>query len=539
LTSRICPNLGACPASRSMRITLFSFSLIVLFLWFPELVNGLFSNIAYQYSWPQLTMGFGLALALALPVLHIKKRQKLYLGIVYLLLLVPSLTSFVYLLLFGIPIRGEVYFILFEAPPSEVSEFFFSHVSVMKILLVLFYSIAPLVMLRFIKPVKAAVKEWLFIEIISVLFITLLYFKFGFADMRFYNTHIDLVCSWSDFKREKQHFEDAVKRRKEKKTPVTVTNELDAAITPVYVIVIGESTSRTHMSIYGYGRETDPGLERIKNELCIFNNVTSPYTHTIPCLRTFLTFATRADSAGFYDKPSLISLFKAAGYETWWLSNQKPLGIFDTEVSAMASEADHVNFIGDSLSSWTKPYDGSLLAPFESILRKKTKAKVIFVHLIGTHEYFSLRYPKDFDHFRDSTGIRSPFALDAEKINTINAYDNAVRYNDHIIDSLITLVKRYTAYSYLLYFSDHGEEVYDEADKFSHSQWESTSTMYKVPFVLWTSADFRAKDPSRIGILQKQADREYCTENVIHSILQLSSLSCPEADTLKSLFSGH
>ena len=40
-----------------------------------------------------------------------------------------------------------------------------------------------------------------------------------------------------------------------------------------HIVVIGESTSRLHMSLYGYERQTNPKLESMKKELKIFNNV--------------------------------------------------------------------------------------------------------------------------------------------------------------------------------------------------------------------------------------------------------------------------
>ena len=46
-------------------------------------------------------------------------------------------------------------------------------------------------------------------------------------------------------------------------------------------------------------------------------------------------------------------------------------------------------------------------------------------------------------------------------MQTINAYDNGTLYNDYIIRTCIEMVRKQDGMSAMLYFSDHGEEVYD------------------------------------------------------------------------------
>lgn len=58
--------------------------------------------------------------------------------------------------------------------------------------------------------------------------------------------------------------------------------------------MIGESTSRKHMSLYGYPRETTPQLDALKaanRNLTVFNNVVASRPYTIEVLQQVLTFA--------------------------------------------------------------------------------------------------------------------------------------------------------------------------------------------------------------------------------------------------------
>ena len=47
------------------------------------------------------------------------------------------------------------------------------------------------------------------------------------------------------------------------------------------VLVIGESTNRQRMSLYGYQRNTTPELDKLKDQLAVFDNVVTPRPYTI------------------------------------------------------------------------------------------------------------------------------------------------------------------------------------------------------------------------------------------------------------------
>lgn len=60
------------------------------------------------------------------------------------------------------------------------------------------------------------------------------------------------------------------------------------------VLVLGESTQRNRMSLYGYGRITTPLLDEMRRQdphLTVFDDVISPRPYTIEVLQRILTFA--------------------------------------------------------------------------------------------------------------------------------------------------------------------------------------------------------------------------------------------------------
>jgi heptose-I-phosphate ethanolaminephosphotransferase len=79
------------------------------------------------------------------------------------------------------------------------------------------------------------------------------------------------------------------------------------------VLVIGESTNRQRMSLYGYPRETTPELDKLKDQLAVFDNVITPRPYTIEALQQVLTFADEDNPDLYLTTPSLVSMMKQAG----------------------------------------------------------------------------------------------------------------------------------------------------------------------------------------------------------------------------------
>ena len=103
----------------------------------------------------------------------------------------------------------------------------------------------------------------------------------------------------------------------------------------VFVLVIGESETRNHMQVYGYDRETTPWLQdqRENRENITFSNAYSNHTHTVPVLTYALSENNQYNEIALQDAYSIVEAANAAGYETYWLSNQRKLGAWDTPVA--------------------------------------------------------------------------------------------------------------------------------------------------------------------------------------------------------------
>lgn len=295
------------------------------------------------------------------------------------------------------------------------------------------------------------------------------------------------------------------------------------------VIVIGESTTKHHLGIYGYTRNTTPNLEKLRKELVIFNDVISPHTHTIPSLEKVLTFG-NTNKLEAKANGSIIQLVKAAGYKTYWISNQIPLGINETMVSIVAKAADYSYFSNLGDEKELRSLDERVLPILETTLKKTDTKKIIFVHLLGTHTQYKNRYPEPFNKFK--TIPSTPFGTE-QAYEAINQYDNAVLYNDFIIGEIIALLKANATSNekqQLIYFSDHGEDVYQTVDFNGHSEAIGSYPMFEIPFLFWSN---QKTDLERYSAY---VNRKYMTDQFIFSIADLLAISFEGMQPENSIF---
>ena len=77
-------------------------------------------------------------------------------------------------------------------------------------------------------------------------------------------------------------------RKLKKPNLFQIEAELTTEDSTLVVVIIGESSNRNHMSLYGYGRETTPRLQA-RQDILVFDNVVSANSNTLYSLMNFLT----------------------------------------------------------------------------------------------------------------------------------------------------------------------------------------------------------------------------------------------------------
>ena len=269
------------------------------------------------------------------------------------------------------------------------------------------------------------------------------------------------------------------------------------------VIVIGESITRQHMGLYGYSRKTTPRLYKLSPELIIFDKVWTTTSNTIYSV-------TQALSVNINGKlVPIFSVLKQAGFITEWISNQPRIGIWESRISVFVSGADKKIYLnqnhGGILADDIPSYDEKVLNEVKKVIEYTNKPKVVFIHLMGAHTDYSKRFPKNYRIFKDiPRKDRNP-----KHLKIINDYDNAILYNDFVVSSIIDILKNSNVSSTLLYFSDHGDDVFESSDSyFGHSPQFLSSPMRQIPFILWSSKGFSKSSINcdRVGRLAFRLD---------------------------------
>lgn len=315
----------------------------------------------------------------------------------------------------------------------------------------------------------------------------------------------------------------------------------------VHVVVIGESTNRNHMRLYGYTRDTTPELSAKKDSIFIFSDVISAFSHTLEAVKSALTFAGADKDKKLYQVYSILDVARKAGFRTYWISNQPPIGIWDNEISVLARTADEsifVNRTGESVAACdTHSPDERVLAPFDIALHSRAHDKIlIIVHLMGAHAQYHLRYPERFNVFTDPLSIpkgERPH-LDEYQRKTINVYDNAVLYTDWVVSQILASVRMASqssgSISSMVFFSDHGEEVFESRAYLGHG-WDNLGRHhFEIPFIVWLSEEFERARPSTVNAIRENVTSSFMTSSLIYALIDLMSIQTPLQRPELSLF---
>jgi heptose-I-phosphate ethanolaminephosphotransferase len=307
-----------------------------------------------------------------------------------------------------------------------------------------------------------------------------------------------------------------------------------------YVFVIGESLTRNHMSLYGYWRKTTPELERLAGEMAVFTDVVSPHSHTDPSLELVLTLASDENGLRFTDRAnySLIEILRAAGFDTWWISNQNVFGPWDNKTAVLASAAGHVHFTNTQSGSLVAgPLDEALLEPLAAALRNPAPRKAIFLHFLGSHWDYAKRYPPRAAAFRVPPAPSEIGALRNAhgRLHVVNEYDNSVRYHDELIGKVVEMLRGTGQPAALTLFADHGESLYRLK---GHYSLAFTRDHVEVPLLLWFSPAYKQLAGATIESAHRNARLPFALDDLPHLVADMMQLRGPLLETARSPLSA-
>lgn len=305
------------------------------------------------------------------------------------------------------------------------------------------------------------------------------------------------------------------------------------------VLVIGETHIKSHCGLYGYYLNTTPCMahELSLGNLWVFDDVISPYNYTSSSLKNALSCNSIGHGERWSDSPLLMSVMRRAGFDVFAWDNQ--LNYFKGALFSFALNGLLYNerlrqtcytAIADSCFAYDEDLvDDYLQSPWH---KHRSSSKLVLFHLMGQHFQATKRYPHggEWDYFTaDSVAIQHPW-LTSGKRSEIAEYDNATRYNDHVLGRIFDAWRDSNAV--VIYFADHGEEIYDwrdfaGRDESSNKSPEAIIYQNSVPMVVWCSDRYLREHPDAAARLERGRLYPFMHDNVCQIIFDLAQLRTP------------
>lgn len=254
------------------------------------------------------------------------------------------------------------------------------------------------------------------------------------------------------------------------------------------IIVLGESLTPHHMSLYGYDRKTTPFLESIKLQPNFFHTVGLSSGVSTDISVAFLLNMGYGDAGGMKAAKGEHCLFRLAkknGFTTHFLSTQSSEQlryIAPYLCTAYLDDYRSLENVSPATIDAQAAVDRDVIPKLGELLDSGNQ-KFIMLHQRGSHSPWKLRTRPDKIVFKGGADER------------VDDYDNSVTEFDSFWKELNELLASKKSKNLVIYLSDHGESI-GTNNKYGHGFLLPTS--FEIPVLIQS---FNNKLPARTGQL--------------------------------------
>jgi lipid A ethanolaminephosphotransferase len=219
-------------------------------------------------------------------------------------------------------------------------------------------------------------------------------------------------------------------------------------------------------------------------------------------------------------REGLLDVLQRAGVAVYWRDN-------NSGCKGVCDRVPHEDLSSLQVSGLCRDgecYDEVLLHGLQAWLDGLDRDALVVLHMKGSHgpAYFR-RYPPEFGVFAPACDTIDLARCSRERI--VNAYDNTLRYTDHVLSLTIELLRANASRfdTAMLYVSDHGESLgenglYLHGIPYALAPREQTH----VPMLLWLSEGLRGQLGIDTECLKSRQREPLSHDNVFHSVLGLA-----------------
>lgn len=293
------------------------------------------------------------------------------------------------------------------------------------------------------------------------------------------------------------------------------------------ILVVGETARAENFSLGGYGRETNPRLQ--KQDVTYFKNASSCGTETaisVPCMFSNMS-RKNYDATLASHQEGLMDILARAGLSVLWREN-------DGGCKGACDRIPHQDVTQLQLTTDCENgvcLDNALLYKLDNYINGLQGDGVIVLHQMGSHgpAYYRRSTPeiRQFSPTCDSNQIQ-----DCTPQELVNTYDNSILYTDTMLDNTIKLLQQQSDRfnTALVYLSDHGESL-GENGMYLHGTpyMFAPSQQTHIPFLMWLSPEYTKNyGIDRQCLAQSAQHDEISQDNLFHTLLGMMNIQTTE-----------
>ena len=305
---------------------------------------------------------------------------------------------------------------------------------------------------------------------------------------------------------------------------------------PDIVLVLGESFNKRHAQLYGYDKKNMPNQVRLEKSglLTKFDDVVAPWNLTSFVFKHLMTTYCVGDTADWCNYPLFCQLFRKAGYRVTFLTNQflpqAKEAVYDFSGGFFINNEKLSSEQFDVRNSKLHVFDEGLLGDYDSLPAGEGmgEANLFIFHLMGQHVNYRIRCPNSKKRWGADT-YPNDMDMPAKRRKVMADYDNAVWYNDSVVNQIIERFKKDEAV--VIYIPDHGEEVFGPgARHFCGRMHDAVITKrladeeFCIPMWIYCTPKYRAKHPDVFRAIKSAKKKKFMTDATSHLLLGLAGI---------------
>ncbi|WP_312159356.1 phosphoethanolamine--lipid A transferase [Acinetobacter sp.] len=298
------------------------------------------------------------------------------------------------------------------------------------------------------------------------------------------------------------------------------------------VLVVGETARAESFSLNGYAKNTNPELSKL--DIINFNQVSSCGTATavsVPCMFSGMPRKDYDEQLASH-REGLLDIAQRAGYKVTWIDNNSGCkGACDRVEQYQIPQQLKEKWCAKDGDCYDEILVDSLKAYLAAIPETDKTPRLIVLHQMGSHgpAYYQ-RSKAPFQPFKPSCDSNAIQGCSSTEL--LNSYDNSIVYTDHVLSSIIQVLKGNSAYQTgFWYLSDHGESTGEHGLYLHGSPYAIAPTQQThVPMLMWFSPEWTEQNSAQITCLAQQKSKELSQDNLFPSLLSLLDVKTQTID---------